>query len=313
MHAFCSCIVKLTIKEPEEAQNAGADQVRLAGLTSERAGRLTAGKVEHVKDVQHGHAAKRVQAPLVRRTDQGADEAGDDHDEIGKDGDHHVRKWQACDQQQFEQEQGRGDGPVDVACVPDRSGDRLDARIVATDILDRDGNSAKVTCHAKVGHTGCCSDHHAEMMKGTLTVFDAELGPNANADGGQGHDRKHHPEKVGGRCRNVNRRHGRIDVQRLVAGTTEDAAFKHDGELVYVCTWMGLVDEGRRFAVRTGLAGYGCLLYKARKGRLVSRHHPPRFCCFSASVHRFGDRCVYHLDSVIHPRDVQSTTECEMT
>jgi hypothetical protein len=72
---------------------------------------------QHIPDVRKGEAAEGEVSPLVARGDEGADEAGDDHDEVHEDDGDDVRERKARVEEQLEEEERSRDRPVDVANV----------------------------------------------------------------------------------------------------------------------------------------------------------------------------------------------------
>jgi len=99
------------VKEPdEEGQDATAEE-HLVDIAAESLGVLAGRHGERVNDIQEGGAAEGEVTPLVPRSHQGADQAGDDHDLVQKDGVQNGRPRHASRQEQIEKQQRCRDEP----------------------------------------------------------------------------------------------------------------------------------------------------------------------------------------------------------
>lgn len=97
-----------------EAADGGEEVANLAALGS---GGVAAVEDELPDDDEVGNAGNGVPAPLLGgllRAERGK-EAGEDHDDVGDDGDQDVGTGETSEQRKVEEEQRGGDGPVDVA------------------------------------------------------------------------------------------------------------------------------------------------------------------------------------------------------
>ena len=70
---------------------------------------------EHVEDVEEGDAAEGEVAPLVAGADEGASEAGDDHDFVDEDDEEDRGPGHAGGEEQVGEKERGGDDPVDVS------------------------------------------------------------------------------------------------------------------------------------------------------------------------------------------------------
>ncbi|KAI3487065.1 hypothetical protein L1887_49101 [Cichorium endivia] len=211
------------VEGPEDGEEERGVEVGLLEVVAEVGGGLETGAVDDPEDVEHGDAAHGVVAPLVGGLDEGADQTGDDHDQVEEDGDEDGGEGEAGDEEDLEEEERGGDGPVDVASVPDGAGRagavNLSGAIVGK--LNGNGGSAEVGGHGKVGDRSGGQDGSREVVEGALAAGELER-PDHGAEAGSGHYGEDSPEEVGAMGGDVDVSDSRVDAQGLVARSLEE-------------------------------------------------------------------------------------------
>jgi len=143
-------------------------------------------KVPYDKDV--GNAGNRVPAPLLRRSlcAESSEKTGQDHDQISDNGHEDVGTRHARQKTEVEQQERRGDGPINVASVVDLAVDglvRVGNMVVLgadDDLVERD---AVAGSHCEVGERSReCDDGRDDVVQ-TLVLVLVLVG----AHGGLGH------------------------------------------------------------------------------------------------------------------------------
>lgn len=185
-------------------------------------GRLETGSVDDPEDVEHGNAAHGVVAPFVGRLDQSTNETSDDHNQVKEDGDEDGREGKAGNEENLEEKERGGDGPVNVTSVPDGTGgaSTVDLGGAVVGELDADGGSTQVGSHGEVGDGSGGQDGGGEVVEGALTARNLH-GPDHGGQASQGHDREDSPEPVGAMSGDVDVSDSGVDGEGLVARSLE--------------------------------------------------------------------------------------------
>ena len=107
------------VDEPDDDGVRGDGAVELAQVGALLAGLRTAVEDEVPDDHEEGNAGDGVPAPAlwVALGAVGSEETGQDHDDVGGDGHHDVAAAGACQEEEVQEQEWRGDGPVNVAGV----------------------------------------------------------------------------------------------------------------------------------------------------------------------------------------------------
>lgn len=107
-----------------EASNGGVEAANLASL-GRRGG--TSVDDELPENNQVGNAGNGVPAPLLwgALRAKGREETGQDHDHVGDDGNKDVAAWSAGQEHEIEEQEWRGDGPIDITSPVDLAEDVL--------------------------------------------------------------------------------------------------------------------------------------------------------------------------------------------
>lgn len=179
------------VQEPqEEGQHATLHERALDG--SPKGIRMTAtinGKL--VGDEEEGGRAEGEVSPLVGSLGQGADQAADDHDLVGEDGDQDGGPGESRREEEVRQKQRRRDEPVDVPDVEHLSGAGCSDGGAAWALeLGDDGGLAEVRGHGPVGDTGDSGDSGGDVVEQTVGLRLGE-GEAHEGEGGSAHDRAH--------------------------------------------------------------------------------------------------------------------------
>lgn len=155
--------------EASEGAEQGADLVALAH------GHGTAVNCKVPDDKEVRNAGNGIPAPLLGSalTAESGKETGQDHDEVGDDGQQGVATAKAGEQAKVEEEEGCGQAPVDVAGPVD----------LAEDVLERVGNvlvglgddnvvvaDAVTSGHGKVGDGSSHDDQGGDDVVETLAL-----------------------------------------------------------------------------------------------------------------------------------------------
>lgn len=210
------------VQSPEDGKEKRGVEVGLLEVVPEVGGGLETGAVDDPEDVEHGDAAHGVVAPLVGGLDEGADQTGDDHDQVEEDGDKDGGEGKAGDEEDLEEKERSGDGPVDVASVPDGAGGAgaVDLSGAVVGELDTDGGSAEVGGHGEVGDRSGGQNGSREVVESALAAGELER-PDHGSEAGSGHDGEDSPEPVGAMGGDVDVSDSRVDAQGLVARSLE--------------------------------------------------------------------------------------------
>ena len=145
----------------------------------------------------------------------GGEQTGEDHDDIGDDGNEDIRPAQTGEEGQIEQQERGGDGPVDVADPEDLSVDMLDgvgrAFLLGVAEGDVSKRGAVARGHSEVGQGGKRGDERGDDMEQPFLLFlvsphrDASseacempyhghgIGQGGEDDGGDQHEHEHDP------------------------------------------------------------------------------------------------------------------------
>lgn len=144
-------------------------------------------------DENVSNAGDGVPAPLLARVlgSVGGKETSQDHDEVCRDGHDRVGTINTGEQAEIQQQEGRGDGPVDITSVVD-----LTAHFVvcvwdlAVGVLDLDAVevNAVSSSHAKVGQRRGDGDHGCHVVVETLRDGDV---PRQEGEEARGHHHDH--------------------------------------------------------------------------------------------------------------------------
>ena len=144
------------------------------------------------------NAANHVPAPFLSGVllAERREEAGEDHDEIGNNGHESVCTVNPGKQAEVEQQERRGDGPVDVPSVEDLATVQvMRARQFAMVVLDLDtavaGGMAR--CHREIGERRGDGDESCDDVIETAGHGHVP-GHGRESNRGENHDNKHDPE-----------------------------------------------------------------------------------------------------------------------
>lgn len=120
-----------------------------------------------------GNACNGVPAPLLRiaLTTIGCKKTCEDHDDIGNDSHEGVSPINSGQQTQVEQEERRGDCPVDISGKEDLTAllvEGIGDMVVVVPDVDAMQARAMAGCHAEVGQGGRDGDQGGDNMEKTL-------------------------------------------------------------------------------------------------------------------------------------------------
>lgn len=109
------------VDSPDDEREASNGSKELADLAALGHGLAASVDSELPDDDEVGNAGNSIPSPLLwcRARSEGSEEAGQDHDEISHHGDEDVSSVEASKQAQVEEEERRGDGPIDVTSPVD--------------------------------------------------------------------------------------------------------------------------------------------------------------------------------------------------
>lgn len=103
------------VEGPQDGGQRAADHEGAADVATQGVGVFAGLPAEHVEDVEEGDAAEGEVAPLVAGADEGASEAGDDHDFVDEDDEEDRGPGHAGGEEQVGEKERGGDDPVDVS------------------------------------------------------------------------------------------------------------------------------------------------------------------------------------------------------
>ena len=123
------------VSEPENQGEETEGSKELPGISSAVGDSAAARDEEDVNDDGESTPGECVPSPLGNWVSKGSKEAGQDHDDIGKDGDGDVRSTEAGKEGQIEKKKWSGEGPVDVTCEKDLAVDVDSLLAVIDDVV----------------------------------------------------------------------------------------------------------------------------------------------------------------------------------
>ena len=103
-----------------------------------------------IRNEKEGNTTKGVETPLIRSLDESTNESSGNHDLVHEDGVENGRRWQAAGQEEIQQQEGRGQEPVNVSDIEDLSHVAVHFGAGAFE-LNLDSGPSKVGAHTEVG------------------------------------------------------------------------------------------------------------------------------------------------------------------
>ena len=275
------------VQDPQESGERTTVEEGLSNISAHGVGVLARLPDEHVDDPGERDAAEGEVAPLVRADDEGADEAGDDHDLVDEDGVHDGGPGQGGGQEEVEEEEGGGDDPVhilnnplhdrvfmsdspiDVANVVDLPVGPAHDGVVAL-VLDGDGREAQVGAHGEVSDGGDEGDGGGDVVEDALLAGLPRR--EAHKDEGRGrHARAHGPIPVGAADGDGNVGRGALSVHVVSAYASRGRCMHGGGAYVHgvAVDVEGVVAQVGALVHRHGHVWWICAL--VLEGRVACR------------------------------------------
>lgn len=156
---------------------------------------LSTGPEDMIEDGQHGGTTEGEVTPFVRRSHQGANETGHDHDCSQEHGEQDGRPGNSGRQQEGQDDQGSCNEPVDVANIENLSEETGDFR-VATNKLNGDGGPSQVGGLGEIRDGRDESDAGDDIMEQSMTTGSGET-HSVEDQSGDGHESADGPIPIG--------------------------------------------------------------------------------------------------------------------
>lgn len=179
------------VEEPDKKGHESAHVEDTANIWAQSLGVRAGDQSQDVDNVEEGEHAEGPVTPLVGCAGKSTNQTGDDHDLISDDSDENGGPWDTGGQEEVEEQERRGDEPVDVANVEDLASavdtSAVDLGRGGTTELDNNRGLTEVRAHREVGDGGDHGDGSGDVVEEAVR---ARLGERQahEGEGGSTHD-----------------------------------------------------------------------------------------------------------------------------
>lgn len=157
------------VQEPQRDGPYTTDKVGLRHFGSQRFGVRPPFKDHRPGNEEEGRSSKDEKSPFVAGSDQGTNQAGNNHYLIEENSIENGRGWQTTGEEKVEKQQRSGEDPVNVSHVEDLSHSPANPRVASFE-FHLDGRPSQIGAHAEVGDSSNESDSCSNVVKEPLSL-----------------------------------------------------------------------------------------------------------------------------------------------